>query len=693
MDNQLDPQVVNLAKAIRQSESGGDYSIAGKSGEHGAYQFTKDTWNAEAPKYGINTSLQQATPEQQNAVAYNQIKAWKDQGKDVTQIASMWNAGQGEPNAYTGKFSDGSPSIGTNKFGAKFNVPAYAKSVATAYQTLKAGGQVQADPNNPSSVASTQNASVQPQGQSPSVGGFLSNVVSSGENAIGGIANAVMHPIKTIEGLGGMAIGAGEKIAEGLTGKTLNTDQTKSFDSLVNFYGQRYGGSNIQEIAKNILHSAYTDPVGVAMDASILLSGGEAIAGKAGAVADLEKASEIAKAGGSLADMSAAQGTSAASKIASGLGTVNDYVNPISLAGKGISGVSGLIQKGATAPLGLSTGVGMDSVSQGLKAASEGGDAQKAFVQALRGNTSPEDLVSQAKSASAQVAAGRDATYNEMLSKLGGDSTNYDISPVIKEVNNQLDNYNIGKNADGTLDFSRSKIRFNKSAQADINTIYDEMKSFGTKSGDRTALGVNNLKQAFYELDQPSSSVRPFTTAVAKATRGVLDNAPGYTDEMKNYADLTDQIKETNKSLSLGDKASIETSFKKLTSSMKNNDARLQVIKELDQATGGNLLAGVAGQRLSSILPRGITAALETGAGGLGIASMGAGGILPILGIAMTTSPRIVGEFINALGLGNQGAAKVMALLNKFRTPITGAGIAGGLVGLTPASSTNQRQQ
>jgi hypothetical protein len=51
--------------------------------------------------------------------------------------------------------------------------------------------------------------------------------------------------------------------------------------------------------------------------------------------------------------------------------------------------------------------------------------------------------------------------------------------------------------------------------------------------------------------------------------------------------------------------------------------------------------------------------------------------------MAMVSSPRLVGEFINALGLTNQGAAKVMALLNKFRTPIAAGGVAGGLVSRT----------
>lgn len=141
---ELDQQVVNMAKAIRQKESGGDFGAKGKSGEMGGYQFTPDTWDGIAPKYGIKVPLEQATPEQQNAVAYNRIKEWKDSGKDVTQIASMWNAGEGEPDAYTGKFGSttpthkaGDPSVGVNSFGAKYDVPGYAKGVANEYLKLK----------------------------------------------------------------------------------------------------------------------------------------------------------------------------------------------------------------------------------------------------------------------------------------------------------------------------------------------------------------------------------------------------------------------------------------------------------------------------------------------------------------------------------------------------------------------------
>lgn len=154
----LDLQAVALAKAIRQTESGGDAKAKGKSGEYGAYQYTHGTWAKDSVDAGVNVPLEQSSIEDQNKVAYHTIKKWKDAGYNPGQIASMWNAGGGEPDAYTGKFSNGKPSTGVNSYGVHYDVPAYAKSVATAYQTLKQGGQVQADPQNPSSTANETSA-------------------------------------------------------------------------------------------------------------------------------------------------------------------------------------------------------------------------------------------------------------------------------------------------------------------------------------------------------------------------------------------------------------------------------------------------------------------------------------------------------------------------------------------------------
>lgn len=134
-ENALDPDVVNLTKAIRKTESNDNFTARGASGEFGAYQYTPDTWNGVAKKYGINVPLEQASPRQQNEVTYRRVKEWKDAGYNVGQIASMWNAGEGRPNAYKENFR------GVNKFGVQYDTPAYATKVATAYQGIKSTQQ------------------------------------------------------------------------------------------------------------------------------------------------------------------------------------------------------------------------------------------------------------------------------------------------------------------------------------------------------------------------------------------------------------------------------------------------------------------------------------------------------------------------------------------------------------------------
>lgn len=171
--NQLDQDAVNLAKAIRQTESGGNFKAQGKSGEYGGYQFTEPTWNSYAKKHGVNASLKDATPEQQNEVAYKQIKEWKDAGYNVGQIASIWNSGK--PDAYN------DPSYkGVNKYGVAFDVPAYAKSVATTYQSIKSGGQPGIDANNPSAVEQPKEKTGLIQGIAQSVAQPFLKVLSSG---------------------------------------------------------------------------------------------------------------------------------------------------------------------------------------------------------------------------------------------------------------------------------------------------------------------------------------------------------------------------------------------------------------------------------------------------------------------------------------------------------------------------------
>lgn len=111
----LDTDVVNLAKAIRQQESGGNFNAIGDNGDSkGAYQFNKGNYNVWAKQYLGDENLP-FTPENQNKVAYHRIKDLKNQGYNPGQIAAIWNSGQPDVNV----------------------VPEYVQNVYRNYQQVK----------------------------------------------------------------------------------------------------------------------------------------------------------------------------------------------------------------------------------------------------------------------------------------------------------------------------------------------------------------------------------------------------------------------------------------------------------------------------------------------------------------------------------------------------------------------------
>lgn len=178
----LDPDAVNLTKAIRQTESGNNPTQEGASGEYGAYQWLPATWAKMSAAAGVNVPLKQSTPEQQNQVAYTQVKAWKDAGYNVGQIASMWNAGEGDPNAYI------QGNQGVNSSGVPYNTAAYAKRVATAYQQLKslgpAQGQSQGQPNAPINPSDPASPTALPAGTPNTTGTFGKELAGAANAAL-----------------------------------------------------------------------------------------------------------------------------------------------------------------------------------------------------------------------------------------------------------------------------------------------------------------------------------------------------------------------------------------------------------------------------------------------------------------------------------------------------------------------------
>lgn len=114
-----------IVKAIAYQENGGKPNInnlsAGKSGElKSIFQFEPDTWKADSLKvFGKEMPL---TPDNETYVMKQKVSQWIDEGKNVNEMASIHNSGN--PNAYKENH------IGINKYGIKYDTPAYASGVS-----------------------------------------------------------------------------------------------------------------------------------------------------------------------------------------------------------------------------------------------------------------------------------------------------------------------------------------------------------------------------------------------------------------------------------------------------------------------------------------------------------------------------------------------------------------------------------
>jgi len=103
-----------------------------------------------------------------------------------------------------------------------------------------------------------------------SVGGFAGNVLDSGGKLIGGIVDAVTSPRQTFEGLTDVLAGGVEMMIPG------QQKHEQAAQAVIDLYKNRYGSVD------KALETAYTDPVGVLGDVSMLAGGAGAIAKGAG---------------------------------------------------------------------------------------------------------------------------------------------------------------------------------------------------------------------------------------------------------------------------------------------------------------------------------------------------------------------------------------------------------------------------
>ena len=239
--NQLDPQALNLAKAIRRAETGTSsdpYNTRGASGEYGAYQYMPETWKQWSGQY-LQDPNAEYTVENQNKVAYSRIKELKDQGYNPAQIASMWNSGS--PTAYQeGK-------RGTNSMGVDYDVPGYVEKVSRYYNEAKMGGQ--AAPIGPTqfqtSVTQPETSSVlsqlrTPTAQLPEEQSQLDYRLNQGSEALSKLSQGISSG--NVADIGSGALQTAGAVAGGvldLADYGLNLATFGAYDATMDFVGKK----------------------------------------------------------------------------------------------------------------------------------------------------------------------------------------------------------------------------------------------------------------------------------------------------------------------------------------------------------------------------------------------------------------------------------------------------------------------
>lgn len=244
--NNLDQNVVNLARAIRQIETG-NRPVKGASGELASrYQYMPSTWSSTAAKY-LGDANAPLTAKNEDQATYLKIKDWKDAGYTPKQIASMWNSGQPD---WEGK-------VGVNSAGVKYDVPKYVDKVWNEFVKVSQANPIRALPAQAAPLvpgtanvdALGQGVSSQYQGMSiapktpaaqPQQKGFLREV-----------GEAVVRPFAE---LGVSAVNLGKNIASLRTGENKDySEQTYNLPFLGQTKPAFTGGENFGEFTKKTL--------------------------------------------------------------------------------------------------------------------------------------------------------------------------------------------------------------------------------------------------------------------------------------------------------------------------------------------------------------------------------------------------------------------------------------------------------
>jgi len=396
-------------------------------------------------------------------------------------------------------------------------------------------------------------------------------------------------------------------------------------DPLVQMLIDRYGSLD------KLKQTMHDDPAGTWLDLTTALSGGEALAARAG----LKTTAKVLGAGAALDPMTAAS---------------RFVVEPI-------------LAKAVPKTLGWRSGVGPEVVTEikdihkpGTEAWNKYGAAgPNEFDAAFKGNIKPSQIVDRAEQGVKNMRKDAGAAYGlskEEWIKHGGTFDFTAIENAQKDLIKSL-------HSSGGIDALEApeRARFNK-----LMETVDNVRKRGNWSiddMDMLARRMQNFTTGFTDHPQMQRAAGEMKKAVRQS---IYDSAPpgAYKEGLQNYHAAMNDLDELRSALSLGKDASEHTVMSKLQSVLRNNAAtqyggRQALVDILEKEGNVRLKPWLLGMATNVDAPRGITGSMAAGSGVAGAAGYfsGLGPIGVPLGIAAdyySRSPRLAARVGRTIG-------------------------------------------
>lgn len=490
-------------------------------------------------------------------------------------------------------------------------------------------------------------AAMENAGLGTALGTALSNVPESAANLATGVLSPLTDTLASV--LTGDRVGTVKTftdLASEVAGAALGETDTPTIDALTQAMKDRYGS------VEALKRAAIEDPVGIAGDLSLVLTGG----------------------GSAVARTGAALGSTGMEAAGRGLRVAGRAIDPLSAGVALVENAPRAIPQGArntaidavSELIAAPSGVGGQSLREGAAAGFERGRTgaptprSQGFTTSMRdpGSTA-DDIVTQAREAIGNLRQAASQRYQAAMSRFGRQPQPLDITRVQQRIAAMRPrNYTAMVNAPNRPS--------NHVAWEQLRDTVNHYADQATQDPSLLMpLQMDAFKQDLYDVGSriggayDRDAARMAREAYDGVRRELIQHDPVYADTMADYERAAREAQQLEGTFGLaaarGKQVNIDSAARKLQSIMRNNAntnygrRTVQGERLNELSPDGALMANLAGQSASSWTPRGVRVATAP----LAPAAVAASGIgmTPAALMAAAASPRAMGELSYGAGL------------------------------------------